>query len=129
MGGKKSALEIRHDKGEKLTDDEIKELIKEIYNPLEHPHPLLRLYEGGYRLYHNDKNWNCHFCDEEINAHRGYWGLKSMHWSIGPKLCHKCFLNFLRIIEYNEYLMLLLGKIRGKELEILDWLASQDGSK
>ena len=69
----KSALEIRYDKGEKLTDEEIKEIIYEIYNPLTHPHPLMRLYEGGC-LYQNDKNWNCHFCDEEINAHRGYWG-------------------------------------------------------
>ena len=126
---KKSALEIRYDKGEKLTNDEIEELIDKIYNPLTHPHPLMHLYPGGYRLFHNDKNWNCYFCDEEINAHRGYWGLKTMQWSNGPKLCHKCFLNFLRMMEYNEYLMLLLGGIKGKEFEILDWLASQSGSK
>lgn len=114
MNRKKSALEIRYNKGEKLSDDEIKELIHEIDSPLR------RLYEGGYRLYHNDKNWICYFCKEEIKAKNGYWGLKTLHWSVGSKLCHKCFLKLLLMMEENEYLMLLFEKIRGKELKILE---------
>lgn len=123
---KKSALEIRYDRGEKLTDDEIKELIYEIYEPLEHPHPLRHLYYGGYREYINEIDWNCHFCGEKIERHEGYWGRKQMRWSEGAKLCHKCFLKFLLIMEENEYLMSLFEKIGRRELEVLEQLASQD---
>lgn len=114
------ALQILSNKSETLTDDEIKELIDEIDSPLE------RLYPGGYRLYHNDKNWNCHFCGIKIDVHRGYWGGKEMimNWSKGAKMCHKCYLKFLLMMEDNEYIILLLEKLRGKELKILEWLAS-----
>jgi hypothetical protein len=128
MNRKKSVLEIRYDEGEKLTDDETKELISEINDPLKR-HPLLALYYGGYRLYHNTIDWTCHFCGEKIEVHKGYWGCKEMRWSEGAKLCPKCFLKFLLMIEDNEYLMLLLEKLSGKELEILDWFASQDRSE
>ncbi len=123
---KKSALEIRYNKGEILSDDEIKELIHEIYEPLEHPHPLRHLYYGGYREYINERDWICHFCGEKIERHKGYWGLKTMRWSERAKLCHRCFLKFLTMMEENDYLMSLFGMIRGKELEILSQLSSQD---
>ena len=121
---KKSTLEIRYDRGEKLSNGEIEQLIREICNPLT-PHPLWRLYHGGYRRYNNDKDWKCHFCEKKIKAKSGYWGLKEMQWSVGSKLCHECFLKFLTMMEENEYLMLLFEKIRGKELRILD-IAAHD---
>lgn len=121
---KKSTLEIRYDRGEKLSDDEIEQLIREIYDLLTH-HPLRSLHHGGYCRYDNDKDWKCHFCEKEIKAKSGYWGLNDMHWSVGSKLCHECFLKFITMMEENEYLMLLFEKIRGKELRILD-IAAHD---
>ncbi len=128
MGRKKfilKALQILSNKSETLTDDEIKELIDKIDSPLEH------LYPWGYRLYHNDKNWNCHFCGKKIEREEGYWGHKEMNlnWSKGAKLCHKCYLKFLLMMEDNVSFILLLEKLHRKELKLLDWLASQNRSE
>ncbi len=111
---KKSTLEIRYDEGEKLSDNEIKELIHKINDPL-NPHPLMALHYGGYRFFDNTKDQICHFCGEKIEINKGYWSHKTMRWSEGAKLCHRCFLKFLKVMEDNEYLMLLLEEMRGKE--------------
>lgn len=103
-------------KDEKIPDDDIQRRISEIDSPLTH------LHYGGYRVFDNTKNWNCHFCGELIEVNSGYWGHTKMSWSHGAKLCNKCFLKFITMMKENECVMLLFEKIRGKELKILDIL-------
>lgn len=126
--------ELTDDNIKEFTDDEIKELIYGKYNPLiaelqkrtlVHPlrHPLIAIREG-YRLYENTKDWNCHFCGDEIKVKNGYWGVVDMQWSQGTKLCHRCFLKFLIMMEENWSLRMLFERIYERDLEVFDNLKS-----
>lgn len=84
-------------------DDKIGELIYETNNPLLH-------INWGYRQYRNmKKNWRCEFCDRAII--REYWGQKFGDTSPN-KLCYKCFLKFLLVIEDNLFIMKLFEHVK-----------------
>lgn len=104
MEKKKHAIDIWYEiehaeiiEKRKPSSEEIKRLLWEIDNP------LMNLNEG-YHLYYNTKEWNCHFCEKKIKIDEGYWGCKLMQWSQGVKLCHKCFLKLLVLIDENRQL-------------------------
>ena len=109
MEKKKSALnflyEVENKKidGKETSNEEVKNTLLSNID-----HPLLTITNIGYRLYNNNKDWICYFCESEIRERVGYWGREHMTWSMGAKLCHRCFLKYLAMLEENSYLMEVL---------------------
>jgi hypothetical protein len=117
----KTLCEYTDDEIKELKDDEIIKLIYGKYKPLlaelqnhDMQHPLIQIREG-YRLYDNNKDWNCNFCGEVIRYKTGYWGPVYMQWNQGTKLCHRCFLKFLIMMEENWGLRGLFEMLYEKE--------------
>ena len=82
--------------------------------------PLLEI-DYGYRQYRNmRKNWKCEFCGRTII--REYWGQKFGD-SPPNKLCYKCFLKFLLVIEDNLFIMKLFEYIKRRRNRIRKFIA------
>ena len=116
---KKNICEFTYEEIKEFTEEEIIKLINNKYDPLSpefmDDHPLVAIHDG-YRVYYNNKDWNCDLCGNIIKYKQGYWKLKkTLPFDGGTKLCHMCFLKYLILVEENPILRILLEKIYEEE--------------